>query len=137
MFGQIERTAIGSIRSNNFRGAGCLTPKSVMQLARDPLPQMAESQSDGSAGWHVGRTSAKSFKIMSVSGLLYCPWLRLKPASEIGAFDAIVLQAERDGAIIGSDEPPIGDGNVMGVAREVAQHLFRPRKWWLAIGALQ
>ena len=37
-------------------------------------------------------------------------------------FDAIILPAERHVTVIGGDEPAIGDGDAVGVARQVAQH---------------
>jgi hypothetical protein len=42
------------------------------------------------------------------------------------AFDAIVLPAERHATIISGDEPAVRDGDAMGVAREIAQHLLWP-----------
>ena len=43
-----------------------------------------------------------------------------------GAVDAIVLPAERNTLVIGRDETAIGDGDAVGIAREIAQHLLRP-----------
>ena len=48
-------------------------------------------------------------------------------------FDAIVLPAERHVTSIGGDEPAVGDGNAMRVAREIAQHLLRPGEWLFAV----
>src|SRR6202162_703866 len=37
-------------------------------------------------------------------------------------FDAIVLPAERHATVIGGDEPAIGDGDAMGIARQVGEY---------------
>ena len=41
-----------------------------------------------------------------------------------GSVDAIVLPAEGDAVVVGRDETAIGDGDAVGVAREIAQHLL-------------
>jgi len=48
---------------------------------------------------------------------------RLPPAGPVGA---VVLPAERDAVAIGRDQTAIGDGDAVGIAREIAQHLLRP-----------
>ena len=49
----------------------------------------------------------------------------------IGAIKPIVLPAEGDPTVVGGDQPPVGDGDAMGVARQVAEHRFRPSEWLL------
>ena len=48
---------------------------------------------------------------------------RLPP---VGPVDAVVLPAERDAVVVGRDQTAIGDGDAVGVAREIAQHLLGP-----------
>ena len=42
----------------------------------------------------------------------------------LGAVDFVVLPAERDAAIVGGDQPAVGDGDAVRVARQIAQHLL-------------
>ena len=46
---------------------------------------------------------------------------------------AIVTPAERHLAILHADQAGIGDGDAMGVAAQIGQHLFRPAEGWLGI----
>jgi len=50
-----------------------------------------------------------------------------------GSVDAVVLPAERDPVGVGGDQPAVGDGNAMGIAREIAQDLFWPRERLLGV----
>ncbi len=49
------------------------------------------------------------------------------------SLDAIVLEREGHGFLIGRDEPPVGDGDAMGVAGKIGQHSFRPGQRTLGI----
>src|SRR5262245_44085094 len=51
----------------------------------------------------------------------------------IGAIEPIVLPAEGDATVIGGDEALVGDGDAMGVARQVAEHGFRASEWLLGV----
>src|SRR5437763_14386342 len=44
----------------------------------------------------------------------------------VGLVDALVLPPEGDGIGVGGDQSAVGDGDAMGVAREIAQDLLRP-----------
>ena len=44
----------------------------------------------------------------------------------LGTFDAVVLPPEGDGIGVGGDQSAVGDGDAMGVAREIAQDLLGP-----------
>jgi hypothetical protein len=44
----------------------------------------------------------------------------------IGAIEPIVSPPEGDAIVVGGDHAPVGDGNAMRVARQVAEHGFRP-----------
>jgi hypothetical protein len=46
---------------------------------------------------------------------------------------AIILSSECDAIAIHADEPGVGDGNAMGVAAEIGQHLSRSGKWRLDV----
>ena len=48
-------------------------------------------------------------------------------------FDAIVLPAERHATVIGGDEPAIGDGDAVGVARQIGEHGLRSAERTLGI----
>jgi Phage integrase family len=48
-------------------------------------------------------------------------------------FDAIVLPAERHATVNGGDEPAIGDGDAVGVARQIGQHGLRSTERMLGI----
>src|SRR5204863_3194153 len=43
-----------------------------------------------------------------------------------GPVDTVVLPPEGDGIGVGGDQSTVGDGDAMGVAREIAQDLLRP-----------
>src|SRR5262249_33992679 len=43
----------------------------------------------------------------------------------IGSIEPIILPAESDATLIGSDPPPVRDGDAMCVARQVAERRFR------------
>jgi hypothetical protein len=47
--------------------------------------------------------------------------------------DPVVLVAKRDAGVVGGDEPAVGDGDPVGVARQIGQHLLGPGKRPLAI----
>ena len=51
----------------------------------------------------------------------------------VGPVDAVVLPAEGDAVVVGRDQTAVGDGDAMGVAREIAQHLLGPRERLLAV----
>src|SRR5262249_32223583 len=48
------------------------------------------------------------------------------------AGEGFLLPFEGDAALIACDQAAIGDGDAMGVAREVAQDLLGPTEWALA-----
>src|ERR1700730_3689976 len=49
------------------------------------------------------------------------------------AFDSIVLVTERDASLVGLDQPAVGDGEAMGVARKVGQNLLWSGEWRLGV----
>lgn len=61
--------------------------------------------------------------------------VRVKPHSlpAARAVDAVVLPAERNGAVVGGNEAAVRDGDPMGVTGEIAQHLLGRRERRLAI----
>ena len=46
----------------------------------------------------------------------------------VGPVDAVVLPPEGGGIGVGGDQSAVGDGDAMGVAREIAQDLLRPTR---------
>ena len=50
----------------------------------------------------------------------------------VGSFDPIILPLERDACLIGGDQPAIGDGNAVGIARQIAQNCSGPPNGCLA-----
>jgi hypothetical protein len=42
-----------------------------------------------------------------------------------GPLDAIILELEGDTCLVGGDEAPIGDGDAMGIAREIGEDGLR------------
>src|SRR5215472_9454844 len=52
---------------------------------------------------------------------------RLPAVGAVGAVDAVVLPPEGDGIGVGGDQSAVGDGDAMGVAREIAQDLLARR----------
>jgi len=61
--------------------------------------------------------------------------VRMKPhrLPAAGAVDALVLPAERNGAVVGCNEAAVRDGNPVGVTGEIAQHLLGPSERRFAI----
>src|SRR5262245_24403724 len=53
----------------------------------------------------------------------------------VRAFEAVVLVFERDAARVGRDQAAVGDGDAMGVAGQVGQHLLGPCERTLGIDA--
>src|SRR6516225_5516620 len=51
----------------------------------------------------------------------------------VRAFEAVVLVFERDAVRVGGDQAAVGDGDAMGVAAEVGQHLLWPGEGTLGI----
>ena len=47
-------------------------------------------------------------------------------------FDPVVLVFEGDAIVVGDEQPTIGDGDAMGVARQVAQHCLGPANGFFA-----
>jgi hypothetical protein len=54
--------------------------------------------------------------------------VRVKPhrLPPLQAANAIVLPAERNGAVVGCNEAAVRDGDAMGITGEIAQHLLGP-----------
>ena len=50
-----------------------------------------------------------------------------------GPFDPIILPLEGDALVVGRDQAAIGDGDAVGVARQIAQHLPGPAERLLGI----
>ena len=44
----------------------------------------------------------------------------------VAAFDPVILPPEGDAGVIECDQPAVGDGDAVGVAREIGQHRLRP-----------
>jgi hypothetical protein len=51
----------------------------------------------------------------------------------VRALDSVILTRERDAGFVGSDQPVIGDGDPVGVARQVGEHGVRPGERLLGI----
>ena len=49
------------------------------------------------------------------------------------SLDPVILPLERDAGLVGSDQPAIGDGDAVGVARQVGEHGLRPGERLLGI----
>src|SRR5512132_3565359 len=47
----------------------------------------------------------------------------------LGTFDPVVLALEGDALFVACDQAAVGDGDAVGVAREIAQHLLWPAEW--------
>src|SRR5215472_5136840 len=58
---------------------------------------------------------------------------RLPAVGAVGPVDAVVLPPEGDGIGVGGDQSAVGDGDAMGVAREIAQDLLRPGERLLGV----
>ena len=43
----------------------------------------------------------------------------------VAAFDPVILPPEGDAGVIECDQPAVGDGDAVGVAREIGQHRLR------------
>ena len=48
-------------------------------------------------------------------------------------FGAIVLPLEGDAIAVERDQPAVGDGNAVGVARQIGEHGLGPAEWTLAV----
>ena len=46
-----------------------------------------------------------------------------------------ITRRQANGAhrVVGGDQPPVGDGDTMRVARQVAEHAFRSGEWFLGV----
>ena len=51
----------------------------------------------------------------------------------LGAFDPVVLPFEGDAILVAGDQTPVGDGDPVGVAGEMAQDFLGSAKWALAV----
>ena len=49
------------------------------------------------------------------------------------AFDPVVLPLEGDAVVVERDQAAVGDGDAVGVAREIAQHFLGSAEWALAV----
>ena len=45
----------------------------------------------------------------------------------------LISPAERDAIVVHADQPEVGDGDAMGIAAEIGEHLFRPAERWLGV----
>src|SRR5262245_65003663 len=50
-----------------------------------------------------------------------------------GSVNAVVLPAKGDGVVVGCNQTTIGDGDAVGIAGQIAQHLLGPSKRFLAV----
>ena len=46
---------------------------------------------------------------------------------------AIILPAKADTTVLAGEEPAVGDGDAMGVAAEIVEHLLRSAEWAFGI----
>ena len=44
----------------------------------------------------------------------------------VRTLDPVILPLERDAGLVGGDQPAIGDGDAVGVARQIREHGLRP-----------
>ena len=51
----------------------------------------------------------------------------------IPALDPVILPFERHSVGISADQAMVGDGDAVGVAGQVGQHLFGSAKWWFGV----
>ena len=51
----------------------------------------------------------------------------------LGAFDPVVLPFESDALPVACDQAPVGDGDPVGVAGEIAQDFLGSAEWTLAV----
>ena len=51
----------------------------------------------------------------------------------VAAFDPVVFPFEGDALVVERDEPGVGDGDAVGVAREIGKHGFRPGEGSLGV----
>ncbi|MEA2961467.1 MAG: hypothetical protein QOI46_1565 [Alphaproteobacteria bacterium] len=54
-------------------------------------------------------------------------------ALAVRAIAAIILVAEGDAGLVEGEEPPVGDGDAVSVAREVGEHRFGAGEGWLGV----
>ena len=61
--------------------------------------------------------------------------VRVKPhrLPAVRTVDAVVFPAERDAGVVGRDEAAVRDGDPVGVAGQIAQHLLRSGERRLAV----
>src|SRR5271157_1157011 len=60
-------------------------------------------------------------------------WLERHGLVAAGPLDPVVFVAKRNAGRVGGDKPAVGDGDPVGVARQIGQHLLGPGKRSLAI----
>jgi hypothetical protein len=51
----------------------------------------------------------------------------------VAAVDAVILPAEGDAALVAGDQPAVGDGDAVGIARQIGQYGFGAGKGALGI----
>src|ERR1700704_2334750 len=47
--------------------------------------------------------------------------------------DAVILVSEGDAPVVAGDQPVVGDGDAVGVARQIGEHRLGSAEWWLAV----
>src|SRR5207249_9668405 len=51
----------------------------------------------------------------------------------VRALDPVILPREGDAGLVGGDQPAIGDGDAVGVARQISEHGLRPTERLLGV----
>jgi hypothetical protein len=55
------------------------------------------------------------------------------PLVTIAALDPVILPSEGDAVLIEGDQAAVGDGDAVGIARQIGQHRLGAAEWTLGI----
>ncbi len=60
-------------------------------------------------------------------------WIERHRLESVVPFDPVILPPEGDAVMVERDQAAVGDGDAMGVGRQIGQHGFRPAERALAV----
>ena len=103
-----------------MKGFGCRPDECLCHVRRGKQAVVADAVE--AAGEHMDQEAADE--------LVACERHQLGPLT---AFGPIVLPFEGDAVAIESDQPMVGDGNAVGIARQISEHRLGPAERSLCI----